>query len=80
MEGVFYSIITIIVSTILYLMIGNSLKAIENIMWFYSYRFTILPILCVLPIFLLIGMMVPIVIYKNISKESIVERLREAEC
>lgn len=80
LEGVFYSIITIIVSTILYLMIGNSLKAIENIMWFYSYRFTILPILCVLPIFLLIGMMVPIVIYKNISKESIVERLREAEC
>ena len=52
---------------------------VENLFWFFTYRFTILPIFLLLPVFVLLGSLVPLVIYRSVAKLTIVERLRETE-
>ncbi len=52
-------------------------KTIENMFWFFTYKFTITSILIVMPMFILLGIVLPLVIYKFVSKATIVERLRE---
>ena len=47
--------------------------------WFFTYRFTVLPVLVVTPLFLLLGALVPLAVYRRLARTTIVERLREAE-
>ena len=54
-------------------------RAVGNLFWFFTYRFTISPILIVAPIFALLGILVPLAVYRSVAKSTIVERLREAE-
>lgn len=68
--------IALILSILLYPLIGNLL---ETMFWFFRAHFTVLPVLIVIPIFIIMGVMVPFVIYKFTAKKSIVERLRETE-
>lgn len=79
-EGIFYAagagILTLILSLLLNPLIG---KLLEKMFWFFSYHFTILPVLIVIPVFVLLGVMLPLMIYKFTAKKSIVERLRETE-
>lgn len=79
-EGIFYAvgagILTLILSLILNPLVG---KLLGKMFWFFSYHFTILPVLIVIPVFVLLGVMLPLMIYKFTAKKSIVERLREAE-
>ncbi|MHC1685124.1 MAG: ABC transporter permease [Clostridiaceae bacterium] len=79
-EGFFYALCT----TIIILFIGSifSLTVIRGVaggLWFYSYKFVILPLLISAPLLLLISIVIPFVIYKYSNKQSIVERLRESE-
>lgn len=79
-EGMYYTLFTLLaVSTIgmgfNYLIV----YAIADSKWFFTYHFTFLPILICIPFLLLISMIIPVVCYKNQSRMSIVERLREAE-
>ena len=53
--------------------------SVENGYWFYRYHYTILPVLLMLPVFVLLGCAIPAVMYRQASKQSVVERLREAE-
>lgn len=53
--------------------------AMNSMFWFFSYRFTLLPILAVLPVFLLLGVTLPLGVYHFVAKSTIVERLRETE-
>ena len=53
------------------------IRLLENAYWFYSYRYTVLPVLLILPVFALLGCAIPAVVYRQIAKHSIVERLRE---
>ena len=48
-------------------------------MWFFTYRFRVLPLLLVIPVFVLLGILLPLLSYRNVEKQSIVERLRESE-
>ena len=43
------------------------------------YRYTITPVLLMIPIFLLLGYAIPAMMYRHAAKQSVVERLREAE-
>ena len=43
------------------------------------YHFTILPVIAMLPVFAVLGCLIPAVLYQAGSRQSIVERLREAE-
>ena len=47
--------------------------------WFFSAHFTIIPVLLMLPIFALLGYCIPAMMYHHAAKQSVVERLREAE-
>lgn len=54
-------------------------KALESMFWFFTYRPTVLPLVVVLPVFVLLGIAVPIGMYRLVAKQTIVERLRECE-
>ncbi|WP_245161306.1 hypothetical protein [Clostridium botulinum] len=45
----------------------------------FKYKFILTPILILSPILVLISILVPFVIYINVNKQTIVERLRESE-
>ncbi|HBN57163.1 MAG TPA: ABC transporter permease [Lachnospiraceae bacterium] len=79
-EGMYYAIISGGVS----LAIGTALslgtvKNLGNSLWFFSYRFTVLPILLTIPILLAVGAVLPWIVLKRVERQSIVERLREGE-
>ena len=78
-EGLFYALgasaAALILSLLLNPPVGNLL---ETMFWFFSARFTILPVLITIPVFALLGWSIPSVIYRQTSKQSVVERLREA--
>lgn len=53
------------------------LKAMNNVIWFFEYRFRILPFVILLPPLVLTAVLVPVFAWKSVGKRSIVERLRE---
>ena len=54
-------------------------QALESMFWFFTYRFTIAPILVLAPVFALLGLLVPLAVCRAVSRHTIVERLREVE-
>ncbi|WP_283675433.1 FtsX-like permease family protein [Butyricicoccus sp. Marseille-Q5471] len=54
-------------------------RAICSQLWFLSYHMVIWPLLIALPILLILGVTVPLVVHHAADRQSIVERLREAE-
>lgn len=79
-EGLYYALGAVAVSLVLSIAAGPLLsKVLENIFWFFTYRFTVLPILYVAPIFTVLGIAVPLLVYRAVSRRSVVERLRETE-
>lgn len=79
-EGLFYSLGAVVVSLLLSIAAGPLLaNVLSNLFWFFTYRFTVLPILLVAPIFTVLGIAVPLIVYHVVSRRSIVERLRETE-
>jgi len=79
-EGLIYALITLLaVFTIGNLIVYFLVQTIAGQIWFFSYRFTLVPMLACLPLMLLFSYLIPILSYRSIRHESIVERLREAE-
>lgn len=79
-EGIFYGCSSIFVSIILSLVSGiTAVKPMENLLWFFDFRITLVPVFLVMPVFLLLGIWIPLLAYKTVNKKSIVERLRETE-
>lgn len=79
-EGLFYALGAGLLSLILALILSPLMRiTMSNMFWFFTYRFTIMPILLLLPVFVLLGALVPLIIYRFTAKTTIVERLRETE-
>ncbi len=79
-EGILYTIAAITVSLLLALLTGPILQqTLNSVFWFFSYQFTILPIIIITPIFVLLGVVIPLLTYQVIAKYTIVERLRDSE-
>ncbi|AOT71523.1 ABC transporter permease [Geosporobacter ferrireducens] len=79
-EGLYYALGAVVVSLMLSVVFGPLLSnVLGSMFWFFTYRFTVLPILCVAPIFVILGITLPLTVYRAVSKYSIVERLRETE-
>jgi len=79
-EGISY----IAISGILSLIIGSLLAyavlhTLNNILMFFEYQFQILPFFIMLPILLAIAVITPILSFRQLQKESVVDRLRETE-
>ena len=76
-EGLIYAGAAIGVSFVLALAGGPLLgEVMGSMFWFFAYRPTILPVLCLLPVFALLGAGIPLVLYQVIARQSIVERIR----
>lgn len=79
-EGLYYALGAVAVSLAFSLAVRPLLsKVLENIFWFFTYRFTALPILSLVPIFAVLGIAVPLMVYRTVARRSVVERLREME-
>ena len=77
-EGSLYTLSAILVTFALNLIFSPLLEhGMNQIFWFFSYHFTVTPILIMFPIFLIIGIAVPRVTYRAASRQSIVDRIRE---
>ena len=79
-EGLFYAMSSVAVAFILSLAVGPLAgKMLGSMFWFFEYRFTILPVLLTIPVFLLLGWLIPCMMYDNAAKCSVVEQLRDAQ-
>lgn len=79
-EGLMYTAGAGVISIVLG--IGSSAllaNTIAESLWFFTYRFTLLPLIATIPILLVIGILLPIPVLKSVEKQSIVDRLRETE-
>ena len=79
-EGLFYSLSSAVaalaLSFILNPLVGDLL---ENMFWFFSAKFTIVPVLPAIPVFALLGWLIPYAMYAHAAKYSIVEQLRDTQ-
>jgi len=79
-EGLYYALGAVAVSLALSLAVGPLLsKVLESMFWFFTYHFTAFPILLLAPIFAVLGIAVPRIVYRTVARRSVVERLREME-
>ena len=79
-EGLFYAMSSVAAAFILSLAVGPLAgKMLGSMFWFFEYRFTILPVLLTIPVFLLLGWLIPCMMYDNTAKCSVVEQLRDAQ-
>lgn len=80
LEGFLYAGATIFVSLILITaaepLIG---RLLESMFWFFEYQFNVAAVIITGPIFLILGVLLPMAVYRSIAKLTIVERLRETE-
>ncbi|ATW25778.1 ABC transporter permease [Candidatus Formimonas warabiya] len=79
-EGSYYAVLTAVSSVLL--SIGCSLLIVRPMcgqIWFTRYHFVFWPLVIVLPLLLVLGILVPLIAYQTTDRQSIVERLREAE-
>ena len=54
-------------------------RLLEQGYWFYRYHYTITPVLLMIPAFAMLGYAIPAIMYHHAAKQSVAERLREAE-
>lgn len=75
-EGLYYAAITLTVSYLISAAaVGTGIRAmVEG--GFTTFRFTLLPLIICTPILLVFAVLIPYLCFKNLEKQSIVERLR----
>ena len=67
-----------VISLVLTLALGPvAFTAVGSLFWFFTYRLTLTPFLIVVPVFALLGILVPLAVYRAIARSTIVERLRQ---
>ena len=50
--------------------------ALQQILWFFDYQLNLWPVVLAAPVFLALGVLVPLLAYRQAAKRSVVERLR----
>ena len=79
-EGVIYGALSLLFGAILSSIISVlMIRPLEHDLFFYTYKFTLLPIVVVLPFLILVMVLIPYIVYKRAMKETIIERLRLAD-
>ena len=76
-EGIHYAALTAVCSFLFSAVFSYSVvKMVTEGLSYFSYHFTLLPILICIPILVFLSALIPSMAYKKICRESIVERLR----
>lgn len=78
-EGQLYTAGSAVTAVVLNLLTIPMSSVIEILFWFCEFRFTMIPMAVTVPIFALIGIVVPVITYAVLVKKSVVERLREGK-
>lgn len=79
-EGLLYTAGAGVVSVVLGIGVSALLaQTIAKSLWFFTYQFTILPLIFTIPLLLVIGILLPLPVLQSVEKQSIVDRLRETE-
>ncbi|TCL53887.1 putative ABC transport system permease protein [Kineothrix alysoides] len=79
-EGLYFTLGAVSVALIFSAASGPGMaSALEGIFWFFTYGFTLRPVLYAAPVFCLLGIVVPLVVYRVLARQTVVERLREIE-
>ncbi len=78
-EGLYYTMLSAALALVLSAALGPLAGSLCSAFWFFTYRFTVLPVLMVIPLFLLLGILIPLWMYRCVNRRTIVERLREIE-
>ena len=77
-EGLYYAIGTIFSSIILGIIFSTVIvRGITSGLWFFTYKFVVWPMLIVYPFLIILTVAIPATLYKQITKVSIIERLRQ---
>lgn len=77
-EGLFYALGAAFLALTLSMFISPlAAGMLEAMFWFFSAHFMIIPVLAAIPVFALLGWLIPAVIYGRTVKQSVVDRLRE---
>ena len=77
-EGLYYAVGTIITSVVLGVLFSVVVvRGISSGIWFFTYRFVIWPMLVIYPFLILLTVAIPALLYRQIAKISIIERLRQ---
>lgn len=79
-EGLWYTVITVLITlTAGSLITYGMVMGIASQMWFFSYHFIITPILLCIPALVVLSVIIPALCYRNMCRQSVVDRLRECE-
>ena len=77
LEGLLYTVGSTLLALIVVCatapFVGNGLN---NMIWFFTYHFTLWPVAVILPLFALLGVAIPVVTCQMTQRYSVVERLR----
>lgn len=77
-EGLYYSVGTILASALFGTVFSIIIvRGISDGIWFFTYHFVMWPMLVIYPCLIILTVLIPILLYKQISKISIIERLRQ---
>lgn len=77
-EGLLYTMGALLLALVLTLLMAPVMsQAVTNLFWFFSFKPTYWPILAMLPIFVVIGTVLPLLSGRAMSRHSIVDRLRQ---
>ena len=75
-----YALLAAAVSLTLSLLAGSAMRTVvSDVLWFFTYRFSLLPLAVLTPVFVLLGLTLPAVCCRVTQRQSIVDRLRQAE-
>ena len=79
-EGLLYAGATILLSLVLVFLLEPLVGGmLEDMFWFFAYHFDVTALWAAAPAFLLLGVVLPLGVYRGIARMTIVERLREVE-
>ena len=78
MEGLLYTAGALALALCLILSSAPFLgSALNRLIWFFSYRFTLWPVGLLLPLFVALGILIPLVSCQTAQRASVVDRLRQ---
>ena len=78
LEGLFYTVGAALLALVLIVVTAPFVgPALNGLIWFFTYRFTLWPIAVVLPLFGALGILIPVLSCRTAQRYSVVERLRQ---
>ena len=78
LEGLLYTVSAALLALALVVVTAPFIgSGLSGLIWFFTYRFTVWPIVAILPLFAALGILIPVLNCRAAQRYSVVERLRQ---